>query len=261
MPDVRGSIEILRAGTNRRLLHVSDMYEIRNESSPPLTQNGERTFEVYLPAAAKIDSVLAAGPGKTGEMISAMAVPDEPGHYAVDFPLRPGATKFAFNYDLPYVGHATFRTRHAYPTELVAIMIPSTMRFSMVSPGFTRLATESGDYQVRTASRLKAAQGLWFEVSGTGALPPLRNPAKTATQSQLPVFPNTTVFGANRAALRPFSQINSGLRNRRWRAQWPILGGGSCVLLAAYALAVRRVRKMRSGIAREAAFSHVQRAS
>jgi len=70
------------------LLHVSDMVEIKNESSPPLTEAGERTFEVYLPANAKIDSVLAAGPGEMGVMISAVPVPDEPGHYAVNFPLR-----------------------------------------------------------------------------------------------------------------------------------------------------------------------------
>src|SRR5271163_2098488 len=45
VPGITGSIEILRAGSNGKLLHVSDLYEIRNESSPPLTQAGERTFE------------------------------------------------------------------------------------------------------------------------------------------------------------------------------------------------------------------------
>lgn len=35
VPNVTGSIEILRTGTNVRRLHVSDMYEITNESSPP----------------------------------------------------------------------------------------------------------------------------------------------------------------------------------------------------------------------------------
>src|SRR3979490_2872239 len=61
---ITGTIEILRTGTVGNLLHVSDMVEIKNESSPPLTQVGERAFEMYLPPNAKIDSVLAAGPGK-----------------------------------------------------------------------------------------------------------------------------------------------------------------------------------------------------
>jgi hypothetical protein len=75
---VTGSIEILRTGTTGNLLHVSDLYDIRNESSPPLTQAGERAFEAYLPAKAKISSVLAAGPGETGVMISAAPLPGEP---------------------------------------------------------------------------------------------------------------------------------------------------------------------------------------
>ncbi len=56
---ITGTIEILRTGTVGNLLHVSDMVEIKNESSPPLTQVGERAFEMYLPPNAKIDSVLA----------------------------------------------------------------------------------------------------------------------------------------------------------------------------------------------------------
>src|SRR6266699_32526 len=75
-----GSIEILRAGTIGNLLHVSDLVELKNESRPPLTQSSKRTFEVYLPASAKIDSVLAAGPGEMGLMIFATPVAGEPGH-------------------------------------------------------------------------------------------------------------------------------------------------------------------------------------
>ena len=62
VPGVTGTIEILRTGTKGNRLHVSDMVEIKNESSPPVTQASERTFEAYLPANATIDSVLAAGP-------------------------------------------------------------------------------------------------------------------------------------------------------------------------------------------------------
>jgi hypothetical protein len=188
-PQVRGitgSIEILRTGTNGKLLHISDLYEIKNESSPPLTQAGERTFEVYLPPDAKIDSVLAAGPGKIGVMISAAPVPAEPGHYAVSFPLRPGATKFAFNYDLPYGGHATFRTRLAYPLQQLAVMIPATMKFSSRSPAFEILATGKGDYTVQAANQLKAGDGPGFEVSGAGALPPLGDQAKSQAHRVAP---------------------------------------------------------------------------
>jgi len=84
---ITGTIEILRTGTVGNLLHVSDMVEIKNESSPPLTQAGERTFEVYLPASAKIDSVLAAGPENMSMMISAALVPGG------EFPLAAGSNQ------------------------------------------------------------------------------------------------------------------------------------------------------------------------
>jgi len=190
VPRVSASIEILRAGTNGNLLHVSDMYELKNESSPPVTQTGGQTFEVYVPANAKMDSVLAAGPAKIGVLIPANPVPGEPGHYTVSFPLRPGETKFAFNYDLPYEGHAVFQTRLAYPLQQFAVMIPPTMRFSSRSPAFEVLATGNSRYQVRAANQLNAGDGPGFEVSGTGAVPPLVGQAKTQAQLDSPTVPN-----------------------------------------------------------------------
>ena len=175
---VTGTLEILRTGTNGKLLHVSDMYEIKNDSNPPLTQIGERTFEVFLPSGAKIDSVLAAGPEGIGQTISALPMPGEPGHYLVNFPLRPGATKFAFNYDVPYTGHAAFRTRLAYPMQLLAVMIPPTMKFASRSAAFEPLSTGNARYQVRAAKRLAAGAGPAFEISGAGALPSLVDPRK-----------------------------------------------------------------------------------
>jgi hypothetical protein len=186
---ITGSIEILRTGTNGKFLHVSDMVEIRNDSNPPLTQTSKRTFEVYLPPNARIDSVLAASPGKIGEQITAMAVPGELGHFAVNFPLRPGATKFAFNYDLPYDGHAKFQPRLAYPLQQFAVMFPPTMKFSSDSPSFAVLPTGNSRYQVQAANKLAAGQGPAFEISGAGALPPIGDQAK----SQPSLLPSQTV--------------------------------------------------------------------
>jgi hypothetical protein len=194
VPGVTGTIEILRTGTNGNLLHVSDMYEIRNASTPPLTLAGDRTFDVYLPADAKIDSVLAAGPGEIALMISAAPVPGDPGHFTVNFPLRPGATKFAFNYDVPYAGHAAFRTRHAYPLQQFAVMIPPTMRFSSHSPAFKVLATGNTRYQVRATNQLPVGEGPAFEIAGTGALPPIAEPSKPA--GKLPQRPARTAPAA-----------------------------------------------------------------
>jgi hypothetical protein len=180
---VTGSIEIIRTGTNGKLLHVSDMIELKNDSRPPLTQTGERTFEVFLPRDAKIDSVMAAGPGKIAVLISAAPVPGEPGHFTVNFPLRPGATKFAFNYDVTYDGRARFRPRTAYPLQQLAVMIPPTMKFTSRSSAFQMLPTGNNRYLVAAASPVEAGEGPEFEISGAGALPALQaqtqSPPKT----------------------------------------------------------------------------------
>jgi hypothetical protein len=243
---ITGTIEILRTGTVANLLHVSDMVEIKNESSPPLTQAGERTFEVYLPANAKIDSVLAAGPGEMGVMISVAPVPGEPGHYAVNFPLRPGATKFAFNYDLPYRGHAAFQTRHAYPLKQMAVMIPPTMKFSSRSPAFKILPVGNSRYQVQAADHLQAGEGPGFEISGTGALPSLGDQAKSQARSQSPAVPNGVESVPDRGALPSLANIDTRLKQTQPPSQSFALGGVTSILFAACVLLVWRARKARS---------------
>jgi hypothetical protein len=263
---IAGSIEILRVGTssvgNEKFLHVSDMYEIRNDSNPPMTQAGARTFDVYLPADARIDTVLAAAPsaaeslghgggqsasggqsqGRIGVMISAIPIAGEPGHYAVNFSLRPGATKFAFNYDLPYQGRAKFLTKHGYGFQQMAVMIPPTMKFSSASSAFQKLPTGGNEYQVEAATRVKVGEGPAFEISGSGPLPPLQ--AKTQAQPQSSVLASSTAP----APAPTHAQANSAPKLDNATASWPwlaLLGAG----LLVSAFAVLRIRNSHVGAA------------
>ena len=253
---ISGSIEILRVGTraagNEKFLHVSDMYEIRNDSRPPMTQAGAHTFDVYLPANAKIDSVLAAAPSgavqgqhqeRIGVVISATPVPGEPGHYAVDFPLLPGATKFAFNYDLPYEGRARFQTRHEYGFQQMAVMIPPTMKFSSPSSAFQKLATGNNEYQVEAAIQLKAGNGPAFEISGSGPLPALQSKAGVQPQSAGFVNSNASDSTTSVPAL-PAPPTNSVPKledaSRSWA--WLALTAGVLLLCALLVLRVHNAR-------------------
>jgi hypothetical protein len=242
-PQVRGitgSIEIFRTGSNGNVLHVSDMYEVWNASRPPLTQAGERTFEVYLPPNAKIDSVLAAGPDKIGMLINAALVPDDPGHYTVNFPLRPGTTKFAFNYNVPYDGHAVFQTRHLYPLQQLAVMIPPTMRFSSNSPAFEILAAGNSSYQVHAANQVKEGEGPGFELWGSGVLPSLEEKTVSRAQSVPQRASKSVTLGQVQASL-PWLSRNRGPSQRH--SQSLILAGVTFVLLITSALLVWRTSK------------------
>lgn len=249
-------VEVFRIGTKGDHLHVSDMIAIRNNSSPPLTRAGERTFEVYLPAHAKIGSVLAAGTGsgsgKVGAMISAKAVPGKPNHYSVNFPLRPGSTEFAFNYDLPYTGHATFHTRSIYPVQQLVVMIPPPMKFAG-APAFHALPTGNDRYRTEATGQLQAGVGPSFEISGMGELPSARNQGQVSAK-KAPAVPSVAApsssenlasigrgeeaKGLSDAAIASSSsQISRRLGVRRW---WGWFIGGVLALGAAWGFTLRK---------------------
>jgi hypothetical protein len=170
-------------------------------------------------------------------MISATAVPAEPGHFTVNFPLRPGATKFAFNYDLPYDGRATFRTRRLYPLQQLAVMIPPTMKFSSRSAAFQILPAGNSNYQVQAANRVNAGEGPEFEISGVAfpalqaqAQPPPKAPATVATPA--PSSPSSSQAPTQRAnALGTVA--GSGLSEPVSRRRWWVVGIAGFLVLGA----------------------------
>lgn len=241
---ITGTIEIIRAGTVGKQLHVSDMVEVQNRS--PQVVTGERTFDVYLPAQAKISTVLAAGPNNAAVAIAAILTPGEPGHYSVNFPLQPGATKFAFNYDVPYEGRAAFPTRHTYPLQEFAVMIPPTMKFSSTSTQFKTLEAGNRNYEVRAISPLGAGPGPKFEISGSGTLPAIRANAASPSHPPTPVLPNQNSLAAIpaqqiRAPQNPVLPSESTPHSRSRVALWAY-GALGILLLAASGVAIRRMR-------------------
>ncbi len=239
-----GSIEIIRIQTAGDHLHVSDMIEIKNDSSPPLTQASERTFEVYLPAQAKIDSALAAGPGRIAALITAAPLTGDPGRYTVNYPLQPGATQFAFNYDLPYEGHARFRPKSIYPLQQLAVMIPPAIRFSSRSSTFQVLRTGNDRYQVEAANAVKAGEGPGFEISGVGEFPAPRaevqSPPKPPPQ-RIPAFRSPTSSRAQ-GTNRLDAGATSGIFVGSSRAQWWVFAACTVLALGGCAFVVSRSR-------------------
>ena len=99
-------------------------------------------------------------------------MPGEDGHITVDFPLRPGETRFAVNYTIPYDGSASFAPRLAYPLRQLAVMVPRSMRFASTSRAFHLLESQK-EFEVEALNDVPADEALGFDVSGQGLLPPL----------------------------------------------------------------------------------------
>jgi hypothetical protein len=149
----------------------------------------------------------------------------------VNFPLRPGATKFAFNYDLPYDGRAVVHTKHKYSFQQMAVMVPTAMKFSSRSKDFQILPAGNDKYQVQAANQVKAGDGPTFEVSGVGALPPIGEQAKSQaaspTQVASSLSPPSHVADPHSVAAGVLS-----LGQTQRPSQWLVLAGMTFVFVA-----------------------------
>ncbi len=217
---VKAVVNILRMQTVAGGLEVVEVYGLRNESQPPRTWMGARTLEVVLPAGADIQASMAAGPG--GVSVNASPVPQElPGHYAFNFPVRPGENKFQITYRLPYSGEASLQPRLKLPVEHMVIMLPRTMQLSSSAP-FQQM-TEADGSTVHVATSVLPGKEPAFRVSGTGAFEP-----EAAAGAQAENRPG--------GGLGPPSESPDPLQPYRWY----ILGGlGVALVVGAFFLMQR----------------------
>ncbi|MBZ5526205.1 MAG: carboxypeptidase-like regulatory domain-containing protein [Acidobacteriia bacterium] len=164
-----GEGRILRMQTVGADLEVSEMYSLRNESSPPRTQMSDQSFEIVLPEGAQITDAMAKGPG--GMPVTSEPVPTgKKDHYAFVFPVRPGATQFQVVYKLPYKGSHDFAITADMPLAELGVMLPKSMAFKSAGAGFAQATDESG-MTVFVAKSVATGQQLKFTVSGEGSAP------------------------------------------------------------------------------------------
>lgn len=150
-------------------LEVSEMFILRNQSSPPRTKMGERSFDFDLPAGAQIEEGMAEGPG--GMPTSSTPVPaGKKNRYGFVFPIRPGRTRFQVTYKVPYAGTREFTVTPDLPLAELGIMLPRTMQFNSEDKSFAPAQDEAG-MTVFVAKSVSAGKQMKFSVSGEGSMP------------------------------------------------------------------------------------------
>ena len=88
VPGIGLTVDMMRAQSEGNNLQVTELWVVKNPSSPPRTQMSDNAFEVMLPAEAQVDSAMASGPG--GQPVNSAPVPQaEKNKYAFIFPVRP----------------------------------------------------------------------------------------------------------------------------------------------------------------------------
>jgi hypothetical protein len=166
---ISGSADVIRLQTQGSALQATELFAIRNASSPPRTLASAATFEFVLPAGAQIDEAQAQAPN--GQPISATATPaKEKNHYAFSFAIKPGETRFQVSYHLPYSGTASFTPQFTRNFDHYVLLMPSTMSFSPKDAKQFQAMTNQPGSNVQVSIHAQTGQELGYTISGTGTM-------------------------------------------------------------------------------------------
>jgi hypothetical protein len=242
-PRVEGvstSVEELHVEATPTALHIVEVLEVMNQSSPQRTQFGPKGFDFFLPPNAHI---VRAGAMRDQLPVPAAAVPvgDNPGHYTFIFPIRPGETQFGILYDLPYTGSAGIPLHVTSDVATLAVVLPSSITFT---PGrgapFTQQPASAGAAQTQTwtAQNVTPSQTLDFSVSGTGSLP---SQAAASSQGSDNTQPASSAGADTRPGIGLGNPLDQNGTHDPWsKYKWWILSGLALLLAAAAGILLRK---------------------
>ncbi len=167
--DIFEDARVFRMQTAQKQLEVSVSYTLRNESQPPRTKWDTETFIVDLPSGAQLVDATATGPG--GMPLATSPTPTgKKNGYALEFPIRPGQTRFQLLYNLPYSGSYEFNFAPDSQLSELGVLLPKSMQFTGLSRSFSQDADEAG-MAVFYVKNVPAHEQVRFSVAGEGVAP------------------------------------------------------------------------------------------
>jgi len=234
--------DIMRIEAARGQIVVTREFGVQNASTPPLTQMNERSLEFYIPDSAHI--IDASATSQNGFPLKSAPVPEgDKSRYSFNFPLRPGLTRFAVTYGLPYSGSANLDPKSLYRLEHFMIMLPKSMQFKAMSSstGFKLIHfPNQPNVTIHVAEDTTDHENLAFHISGEGMLTTgqQKNPQSSGEQEQSSNGEATGGQTTDRpgGGLGPPIDAPDPLQKHRW---W-ILGGFAALLIIGGAYVARR---------------------
>ena len=235
--NLQGTLGIAQVESDGETLKITEMYSIANDSAPPVTQAGPRNFEISIAPKATLASLMVKKAG-SGIWVNFAPVPikGQPGRYAVDFPIRPGATLFKFVYHLPYSEPTRLQVKLPYPIRSFAVMHPPSMSFKPSSAqAFTSPGVAQGLRVEQAVGKPVVREVAAFEISGLGLAP--------SSQAASALSPMSSPAGVN--SMKPETPAAVTLPpvpDRQENPMW-ILLSGIAALLTAIVYVIWRKRK------------------
>jgi len=182
LEDVSAVMDVQRFEATEETLEIKQLVTMRNESRPPRTLMNDRPFEIQLPLNAKMQSGLVQF--ENGQPLKQSPVADEQGQYHFVFPLRPGDTRFAVVYRVPYTGEAFIEPKIRDAREQFVIMLPKSMKFEPKTAGIFEPRPGATPDHVEGTGPVTPGQTLAFRISGTGMLEELQGSRKQDQNGQ-----------------------------------------------------------------------------
>jgi hypothetical protein len=176
-------MDVQRLEATGDTLEIKQLVTMRNDSKPPRTMMNDRSFEIQLPPEAQVRSGLVQledGPPLKQKPVAG----DQKGQYYFVFPLRPGDTRFAVVYQLPYSGEALIEPKIRNPLEQFIVMLPKSMKFEPKGAGIFQPRPGTTPDHVEGTGPVTPGQTLAFRIAGTGALEELQDRRKQAQEGQ-----------------------------------------------------------------------------
>jgi hypothetical protein len=178
-----GYLSILQFQVKRELLQVTELHALNNSSNPPLTQVNPDSLVLSTPDGAQLTQAIVADPD--GGTLKVPIVPaQEHGKYKIDFPLKPGITKYAITYEVPYHDELIFRRQSQYATKRIGIIVPASMHFRSLGTNTFHSVKDRPGTQELVLDGLSANEKYSFELSGEGELAQSLQPSSPAESSR-----------------------------------------------------------------------------
>jgi hypothetical protein len=167
---ITGTVDVMKLQSDGNTLQVMELWAVNNASNPKRTLTADNSFEIVLPDGAQIDEASAQSPN--GQPLQAMPVPlKAKNHYAFNFALKPGETRFQVAYHMPYTGAASISPKLLMPYEHFVVMIPTSMKLALKNASLFQPMTDQPGSTVQVAREAGPGTDVSFNVSGTGTIP------------------------------------------------------------------------------------------
>jgi len=230
---VSAVMDVMRFEATNETLEIKQLVTVRNESRPPRTLMNDRPFEIQLPPGARLQSGLVQF--EDGQPLKRNPVPGErKGQYHFVFPVRPGDTRFAVVYRLPYDGTAQIEPTIRNPGERFVVMLPKSMKFEPKAAGIFQPMPDTTPDHVEGTGPMTLGQMPGFRISGSGTLQELQGRRKQ-TESQ-----QTQPTARPGGGLGPPVEAPDPLQKYRWQ----ILAGLTGLIVSGALYVAKRTRPL-----------------